>query len=255
MRHVRFMLPGSDHPKVGTLGKETIFDGQKEYPLEKVRLLAPCIPTKIICLGRNYAAHAQELGNPLPERPLLFFKPPSAVIGPGEEIVLPSSSRVDYEAELAIIIDRRCRNVRAKDAMEVLRGYTCMNDVSDREAQQWDKNWVRAKGFDTSAPLGPAVVTKDEIEGPFHVVLRLNGEIRQDGSTSDLVFSIPEIIAEITAYITLEPGDVIATGTPAGVGPLSPGDTVEVMIEGIGTLTNPVRAVSDLQKPPARKTL
>ena len=245
MRHVRFMLPGSDQPEVGQLRNGIIITEKKEFSLEKVRLLSPCTPTKIICLGRNYAAHAQELGNPLPERPLLFFKPPSAVIGPGEEIVLPPSSRVDYEAELAIIIDRRCRNVRAKNAMEVIRGYACMNDVSDREAQGWEKNWVRAKGFDTSAPLGPVIVTKDEIEGPFHVVLRLNGEIRQDGSTSDLVFSIPEIIAEITAYITLEPGDVIATGTPAGVGPLSPTDTVEVEIEGIGTLTNFVRAVSD----------
>jgi len=245
MRHVRFMLPGSDQPEVGQLRNGIIITEKKEFSLEKVRLLSPCTPTKIICLGRNYAAHAQELGNPLPERPLLFFKPPSAVIGPGEEIVLPPSSRVDYEAELAIIIDRRCRNVRAKNAMEVIRGYACMNDVSDREAQGWEKNWVRAKGFDTSAPLGPVIVTKDEIEGPFHVVLRLNGEIRQDGSTSDLVFSIPEIIAEITTYITLEPGDVIATGTPAGVGPLSPTDTVEVEIEGIGTLTNFVRAASD----------
>lgn len=245
MRHVRFMLPGSDQPEAGQLRNGIIIKGKTEFSPEKVRLLSPCTPTKIICLGRNYAAHAQELGNPLPERPLLFFKPPSAVIGPGEEIVLPPSSRVDYEAELAIIIDRRCRNVRAKDAMEVIHGYTCMNDVSDREAQKWDKNWVRAKGFDTSAPLGPVIVTKDEIEGPFRVVLRLNGEIKQDGSTDDLIFSIPEIIEEITAFMTLEPGDVIATGTPAGVGPLSPGDTVEVVIEGIGALTNPVRAAFD----------
>lgn len=244
MRHVRFMLPGSNQPEMGTLRDENIITGNKEFPLEKVRLLAPCTPTKIICLGRNYAAHAQELGNPLPERPLLFFKPPSAVIGPEEEIVLPLSSRVDYEAELAVVIDRHCRNVKAKDAMEVIRGYACINDVSDREAQGWEKNWVRAKGFDTSAPLGPVIVTKDEIEGPFHVMLRLNGVIKQDGSTNDLVFSIPEIIEEITAYMSLEPGDVIATGTPAGVGPLSPGDTVEVEIEGIGTLTNFVRAVS-----------
>ncbi len=244
MRHVRFMLPGSDHPKMGTLGKETIFDEQKEYPLEKVRLLAPCIPTKIICLGRNYAAHAQELGNPVPERPLFFFKPPSAVIGPGEEIVLPPTSRVDYEAELAVVIDRRCRNVKANDAMEVIRGYTCMNDVSDRDAQKWEKNWVRAKGFDTSAPLGPMVVTPDEIGGPFHVRLRLNGEIKQDGSTHDLIFSIPEIIEEVTAFMTLEPGDVIATGTPAGVGPLAPGDLFEVEIDGIGILKNRVQAAS-----------
>jgi len=245
MRHVRFMLPGCDVPETGQLSNGIIISGNKELSLERVRLLAPCTPTKIVCLGRNYAAHAQELGNPLPERPLLFFKPPSAVIGPDDAIVLPKSSRVDYEAELAIVIDRHCRRVKAKDALEVIRGYTCMNDVSDREAQKWEKNWVRAKGFDTSAPLGPMVVTPDEIEGPFHVQLRLNGEIKQDGYTSDLIFSIPDIIEEITAYMSLEPGDVVATGTPAGVGPLSPGDTVEVEIEGIGTLTNTVRAVSD----------
>jgi 2-keto-4-pentenoate hydratase/2-oxohepta-3-ene-1,7-dioic acid hydratase in catechol pathway len=172
---------------------------------------------------------------------MLFLKPPSSVIGPGEAIVLPKSARVDYEAELALVIGRRCRNVSAREAMEVILGYTCLNDVSDREAQGWEKNWVRAKGFDTSAPLGPVIVTKDEIGEPFHVVLRLNGEVRQDGTTRDLLFPIPRLIEEITSVMTLEEGDVIATGTPAGVGPLSPGDIVEVEIEGIGILRNPVR--------------
>ena len=240
MRRVRFLQPGSNHPEIGSLHDEVITTQGSEYALDEVRLLAPCIPTKIVCLGRNYAAHAQEMGNEIPKRPMLFFKPPSAVIGSEEEIVLPSSSQVDHEAELAVVIGQRCRNVRAKDAMVVIFGYTCMNDVSDREAQKWERNWVRAKGFDTSAPLGPVIVTKDEIEGPFHVMLRLNGEIKQDGSTQDLIFSIPQIIEEISALMTLEPGDVIATGTPAGVGPLVPGDSVEVEIEGIGILRNRV---------------
>jgi 2-keto-4-pentenoate hydratase/2-oxohepta-3-ene-1,7-dioic acid hydratase in catechol pathway len=171
----------------------------------------------------------------------LFFKPPSAVIGPNDEIVLPKSSLIHHEAELAVVIGTRCRNVSADEAMSVVLGYTCMNDVSDREAQKWDKNWVRAKGFDTSAPLGPMIVTADEIEGPFHVMSRVNGEIRQDGSTADFIFTIPELIEEITHYMTLEPGDVIATGTPAGVGPLVSGDAVEIEIEEIGILINRVR--------------
>ena len=222
-------------------GQSVLVEG-KEFRLDRVRILPPCTPTKIICLGRNYAKHAAEMGNVVPDRPLLFFKPPSAVIGPNESIVLPRSLRVDYEAELAVVIGRRCRRVKAEESLDYILGYTCMNDVSDRDAQGWDERWVRAKGFDTSAPLGPVIVTPDEIDGPFHVMLRLNGEVRQDGTTSDLVFAIPEIIEEISSFMTLEPGDVIATGTPAGVGPLSPGDDVEVYIEGIGSLRNSVSA-------------
>jgi len=148
---------------------------------------------------------------------------------------------VHHEAELAVVIGKRCRNVSAAEAMDVILGYTCLNDISDREAQKWEKNWVRAKGFDTSAPIGPMIVTKDEIDGPFHVMLRVNGETKQDGSTRGFIFPIPVLIEEISAYMTLEPGDVIATGTPAGVGPLSAGDVVEVEIDGIGILRNPVR--------------
>ena len=241
MRLVRFLHPQFPGPMKGVLVGETIKVDEEAVPLSDARLLSPCTPTKIICLGRNYAAHAKELGNEVPERPLFFFKPPSAVIGPEEEIVLPASPRCDYEAELAVVIKKRCRNVKAKDAMEVIGGYTCMNDVTDRATQKWEKNWVRAKGFDTSAPLGPVIVTPDELEGPFHVTSRVNGELRQDGTTADLIFTIPEIIAEITARITLEEGDVIATGTPPGVGPLHHGDIVEVEIEGIGILRNRVR--------------
>ena len=241
MRLVRFLDAISQLPVSGRLEGNMIVSPSGNLPVEEVHLLSPCTPTKIVCVGRNYAAHAAELGNEVPERPLLFFKPPSAVIGPNDEIVLPRSDLVHHEAELAVVIGTRCRNVSAQEAMGVILGYTCMNDVSDREAQKWDKNWVRAKGFDTSAPLGPIIVTKDEIEGPFHVMSRVNGEVRQDGSTRDFIFSIPALIEEISTYMTLEPGDVIATGTPAGVGPLVSGDIVEVEIEGIGVLRNSVR--------------
>ena len=241
MRLVRFLDPDSQLPVSGKLEGNMIVSASGSLPVEEANLLSPCTPTKIVCVGRNYAAHAAELGNEVPERPLLFFKPPSALIGPNDEIVLPKSSLVHHEAELAVVIGTRCRNVAAQEAMSVVLGYTCMNDVSDREAQKWDKNWVRAKGFDTSAPLGPMIVTPDEIEGPFHVMSRVNGEIRQDGSTADFIFPIPALIEEITRYMTLEPGDVIATGTPSGVGPLVSGDIVEVEIERIGVLRNSVR--------------
>lgn len=240
MRLVRYRLSEDDSPRTGELLGERVVSAQGAYALADVALLPPCTPTKLICVGRNYAAHAEELGHEIPETPLLFFKPPSAVIGPEEEILLPNSAEVHYEAELAVVIGQRCRDVPAAGAMDVVLGFTCMNDVSDRVAQRWEKNWVRAKGFDTSAPLGPVVVTPDEVAEPFHVQLRLNGDIRQDGWTSALLFPIPRLIETISSIMTLEPGDVIATGTPAGVGPLSSGDVVEVIIEGIGTLRNPV---------------
>ncbi len=242
MRLVRFR-PGPGKPVLaGTLKGEAVVAGGRSYALESVTLVAPCTPTKLVCVGRNYAAHAKELGNEVPEEPLLFFKPPSAVIGPGEEIVLPAGPDVHYEAELAVVIGTRCRHISARDAGRVILGYTCLNDVSDRTAQKWEKNWVRAKGFDTSAPLGPVIVTPDEATEPFHVRLRLNGQVRQDGSTSAFIFPIPKLIETITAFMTLEPGDVIATGTPEGVGPLHSGDVVEVEIDGIGRLRNSVRA-------------
>lgn len=240
MRHVRFLLPAEATPRRGILRDESVESDGASYPLADIRLAAPCTPTKIICVGRNYAAHARELGNEVPEHPLLFLKPPSAVIGPGEPIERPDSPEVHHEAELAVVIGERCRRVPAAEAMSVVFGYTCMNDVSDRSAQRWEKNWVRAKAFDTSAPLGPAIVPRDEIEGPFHVVCRVNGQVRQDGWTRDFLFDLPTLIETISAVMTLEPGDVIATGTPAGVGPLVQGDVVEVEIDGIGILRNPV---------------
>ncbi|MGC9529600.1 MAG: fumarylacetoacetate hydrolase family protein [Candidatus Bipolaricaulaceae bacterium] len=213
----------------------------RSWPLGGIRLHPPVLPTKIVCVGRNYAAHAHELGRSIPDRPLLFFKPPSALVGPDQPVVLPPSRRVDYEGELAVVIGRRCRRVPARCALEVVLGYTCLNDVTDRQAQQWEQNWVRAKGFDTACPLGPWMATPEELAFPLVVETRVNGELRQRGSTDEFMFSIPEIIAEVSRVMTLEVGDVIATGTPPGVGPLSPGDTVEVEISGIGTLRNPVQ--------------
>ena len=241
MHLVRFVHPTSGLSLAGTLIGSSIQVGADTFAVDDVRLLAPCVPTKIVCVGRNYAGHAKELGNEVPENPLLFLKPPSAVIGPEDTIVLPSSEQVHYEAELAVVIGKRCRNVAAADAGGFILGYTCMNDVSDRVAQRWETNWVRAKAFDTSAPLGPAILPHSEASQPFHVTLRLNGEIRQDGSTSDLFFSIPILIETISAIMTLEPGDVIATGTPAGVGELHSGDIVEVALDGIGVLRNRVQ--------------
>ncbi len=241
MHWVRFVHPGTGLPLTGEMVESEIRVNGESFSIEAVKLLAPCVPTKIVCVGRNYADHAKELGNKVPDKPLLFLKPPSAVIGSGDAIVLPDSEQVHYEAELAVVIGKRCRHVSARQAGDVILGYTCMNDVSDRIAQKWETNWVRAKAFDTSAPLGPAILPHRGDPGPFHVTLRLNGELRQDGSTSDLFFSIPSLIETISSFMTLEPGDIIATGTPAGVGELHSGDTVEVDIEGIGTLRNVVQ--------------
>ena len=244
MRLVRFRLPDDPAPKAGELIDRLVHYSGGRVALEDVLLLAPCTPSKIVCVGRNYAAHAKELGNEVPDQPLLFLKPPSAVIGPNETIELPESPTVHYEAELAVVIAKRCRRVSASRAMEYVLGYTCLNDISDRDAQSWERSWVRAKAFDTSAPIGPVIVTRDEGDGPFRVQLRVNGELRQDGSTEAFIFGIPELIETISHIMTLEPGDLIATGTPAGVGPLSDGDVVEVAIEGVGTLRNPVSAPS-----------
>jgi 2-keto-4-pentenoate hydratase/2-oxohepta-3-ene-1,7-dioic acid hydratase in catechol pathway len=216
--------------------------GRRIASLEQVRLLAPAAPTKIVAVGRNYAEHAAEFGNSPPPEPLLFLKPPSAVIAPGEAIVLPSLSRqVDHEAELAVVIGRRCRRVRREDALDYVLGYTCANDVTARDLQKRDGQWARAKGFDTFCPLGPWVVTGLDPAG-LEVVGRVNGETRQHGYTRDFLFPLPVLIEYASAAMTLEPGDVLLTGTPAGVGPLHAGDTVEIEVSGIGVLGNPVVA-------------
>lgn len=252
MKHVRLVHPTTGQPASGVLKDELIQSDGGLFSTQDVRLLAPCTPTKIICVGRNYVDHAKELGNPVPEKPMLFLKPPSAVIGPEDPIVLPDSDEVHFEGELAVVIGRTCRHVSASDAPGVIFGYTCLNDVSDRVAQRWEKNWVRAKAFDTSAPLGPVVVTPDEIAEPFRIRTRRNGDVCQDGSTRDLIFPISLLIETISSVMTLMAGDVIATGTPAGVGPLAAGDVVEVEIDGIGILRNPVQAG---RMPPRRARL
>jgi 2-keto-4-pentenoate hydratase/2-oxohepta-3-ene-1,7-dioic acid hydratase in catechol pathway len=232
---------GSDQVQVlrGTFFEDPLPTGE-QIPLDDVRLLAPVLPSKVVCVGKNYAAHAAEFGMEVPEEPLLFLKPSTAVIGPGDPIgLLPVSRRVDYEGELAVVIGRIAKNVRAEDASRFILGFTCANDVTLRDLQKTDDQWCRAKGFDGSCPLGPWVETEVD---PTDVVVetRLNGEVRQHASTADLVFGVATLIEYITTFMTLLPGDVLLTGTPEGVGKLASGDTVEVEVEGVGTLMNPV---------------
>ncbi len=215
--------------------------GQR-YRRDEVRLLAPCRPSKIVAIGLNYRSHAEEMGNPLPETPLIFLKPSTAVIGPDEEIVYPTmSSRVDFEGELAVVIGKLARRVSAERALDHVFGYTCFNDVTARDLQTKDGQWTRAKGFDTFAAIGPHIETDLD---PADVTLetRLNGDVKQHGNTDDLIFAVPEIIAFVSSVMTLLPGDVIATGTPGGIGPMQVGDTVEVELGGIGVLRNRVAA-------------
>lgn len=209
-------------------------------PLAQVKLLAPVTPTKIVCVGRNYAEHAAELGNEVPPEPLIFLKPPSSLIGPNDPIVHPAiSERVDHEGELAVVIGQRCRNLAEDDALGVIFGYTVANDVTARDLQRRDGQWTRGKGFDTFCPVGPWIDTAYE-PAQRQVRCLVNDVVRQDGNTALLIYSIANVLAYVTRFMTLEPGDLLLTGTPAGVGPLQPGDTVTVEVEGLGTLTNPV---------------
>ncbi len=214
--------------------------GGDPIPLAEVRLLAPVIPrSKLIGIGRNYADHAKEFGNEVPAEPMMFMVPNTAVIGPGDPVVIPrGSATVDYEGELAVVIGKICKDVREDAALECVWGYTCANDVSERTWQRGDGQWARAKGFDTSKPLGPWIVT-DLDPSALRLVTRRDGQIVQDGSTADLVHGVAKLIAYASAHFTLLPGDVILTGTPAGVGPVTPGQRVSVEIEGIGVLDNP----------------
>ncbi|WP_328992392.1 fumarylacetoacetate hydrolase family protein [Kribbella sp. NBC_01245] len=258
MRIARFSV--DDEPKYGIVetddpdgleGTVALLDSDPLYrpvqftgerlPLADVRLLAPVIPrSKVVCVGRNYAAHAAELGNDVPTEPLIFLKPNTSVIGPRDGIVYPEqTNEVHFEGELAIVIGRICRDVPKERVNEVIFGYTVANDVTARDLQKSDGQWARAKGFDTFCPLGPWITTELDVSD-VRVTTTLNGEIRQDGRTSQFIFDIPEVLAYITSFTTLLPGDVVLTGTPAGVGPMLPGDEVSVSIEGIGTLTNKV---------------
>src|SRR5919109_3298861 len=233
---------GSDEVQVlrGTFFEDPLPTGEV-VPLDDVHLLAPVLPSKLVCVGKNYAAHAAEFGMEVPEEPLLFLKPSTAVIGPTDPIqLLPISRRVDYEGELAVVIGRLAGGVRAEDAGKYVLGYTCANDVTLRDLQKADDQWTRAKGFDGSCPLGPWIET-DLDPTDVLVQTRLNGEVRQQASTSDMVFGVATLIEHITTFMTLLPGDAILTGTPEGVGRLADGDVVEVEVDGVGTLRNGVR--------------
>jgi len=209
-------------------------------PLTDAKLLAPSQPSKIICVGRNYAAHAKEHNAEVPELPLIFFKPPSSINNPNDAIILPhQSQQVEHEAELVVVIGKRGRNIIAEDAKEHVLGYSIGNDVTARDIQRADRLWTRGKGFDTFAPFGPWIDTEFDPADAV-VTCRVNGQMRQMASTRDMVFSVGTIIAFISSVMTLEPGDLIFTGTPAGVGTLADGDVVEVDIEGLGVLSNPV---------------
>jgi 2-keto-4-pentenoate hydratase/2-oxohepta-3-ene-1,7-dioic acid hydratase in catechol pathway len=211
-----------------------------EIPLAAAALAAPVAPAKIVCVGLNYRAHAAEMGHPLPAEPVIFLKPPTACIGPWATIVRPPESRrVDHEAELAVVIGRRTRSVTPPEAAAAILGYTCANDVTARDLQARDGQWTRAKSFDTFCPLGPWVVAGID-PADLAVEAYVNGERRQASRTSDLIFGPRELVSFVSGVMTLEPGDVVLTGTPAGVGPLAAGDTVEIRIEGIGSLVNPV---------------
>jgi 2-keto-4-pentenoate hydratase/2-oxohepta-3-ene-1,7-dioic acid hydratase in catechol pathway len=240
----------TDDPE-GLVGTVNVLDSDPLYrpvqftgerlQLADVRLLAPVIPrSKVVCVGRNYAAHAQELGNDVPEQPLIFLKPNTSVIGPRDGIVYPEqTSDLHFEGELAIVIGRICRDLPKERANEVIFGYTVANDVTARDLQKTDGQWARAKGYDTFCPLGPWISTELDASD-LRVSTELNGEPKQDGRTSQFIFDIPEVLAYITSFTTLLPGDVVLTGTPAGVGPMLPGDEVSVSVEGVGTLTNKV---------------
>ncbi|ERH12087.1 MAG: 2-keto-4-pentenoate hydratase/2-oxohepta-3-ene-1,7-dioic acid hydratase (catechol pathway) [halophilic archaeon J07HB67] len=241
MRHARFRDPAGA-VRTGVYHGETVVAADQEYDLADpgVRLLPPCEPEKIVCVGRNYAAHAAERDADVPDRPLLFLKPPNTVAPPGATTPLPAGKTVEHEAELAAVIGTQARNVTSEAATDYLAGFTCLNDVSNRDDQNREQNWVRGKAFDGAAPLGPCVAEPDHVPRDASVELEVNGNRVQSGSRERLVFDVPELIAEVTSYLTLEPGDVIATGTPAGVGPLSDGDHVGVHVEGVGTLEHDV---------------
>jgi 2-keto-4-pentenoate hydratase/2-oxohepta-3-ene-1,7-dioic acid hydratase in catechol pathway len=228
---------GTPYSHLGHLNSPSILDGET-YTLDQVKLLAPCLPSKVVCLGLNYRSHIEEMKLPTPQVPLIFLKPSTSVIGPEDNIILPHGwQRIDYEGELGVVIGRRAKDISEDAARQYVLGYTCVNDVSDRRAQAADGQWTRAKGYDTFAPIGPWIETEANPED-LKLETYLNGEQRQSTSTSDLLFGVPKLINFISGIMTLLPGDVIATGTPSGVGPMKPGDVVEVRIENIGTLKN-----------------
>lgn len=218
--------------------------GSEVTTLKEATLLAPCQPSKIIALGLNYRDHAREVGMAIPKEPLLFLKPSTSVIGPEEKIIYPTmSTQVDYEAELGAVIRKRCKNVPINSAKDSILGYTCFNDVTARDLQKIDRQWTRAKGFDTFAPIGPWIVT-DVDPYKLKVESYLNGELKQSSTTDNLIFNCYQLLSFISHIMTLLPGDIIATGTPSGIGPMHVGDRIDIVIEGIGTLTNYVEKIA-----------
>ncbi len=225
----------------------------QQHNLDEIRVLAPSVPSKIAAVGLNYYSHADEVKMPIPAEPLLFLKPPTSVIGPQDNIVYPDSSeRVDYEAELGVVIKTRAYHVPPDRALDYVLGYTCFNDVTARDLQKRDGQWTRAKSFDTFSAIGPYIETELD---PSNVTVEsyLNGELKQRGNTSDLIFPVPKLISFISRVMTLLPGDVIATGTPSGIGPMNPGDTIEIRVEGIGTLRNRVVKITKPEVQPDMK--
>jgi len=240
VQHVRFRDPAGS-VRCGEWTDGDVRFAGRTYDVGDVDVLPPVEPSKVVCIGLNYAAHAAEGGFDVPDRPMLFLKAPNALAGHGDTVTLPASrERVDYEAEFGVVIGEQCRNVAAEDAMDVVAGYTAVNDISNRDDQEVEQNWVRGKAFDNSAPMGPTVADPEDVPDGAAIELRVNGETKQSSSIDDLIFDVPTLVEEITELVTLERGDVVSTGTPAGIGPLSDGDRVEVDIEGIPTLKHGV---------------
>lgn len=242
MRVVRISVDGE--PVEGELRDDRVETDRGTFDLDEANLLAPCEPSKVVAAGKNYVDHVQEMGGDgVPGFPFLFFKPPSSIVGPGDPIVYPEgASVVHYEGELAAVIGERCRKVAADDATDVILGITCLNDVSWRDWSGREDQWVRHKGVDTFCPIGPTIQT--DFPEYVDVETRLNGEVRQSANTEGMAFAVGELVEEASHYMTLEAGDVVATGTPAGVGEVRPGDVVEVEVETVGTLRNPIVAES-----------
>ncbi|MDH3891582.1 MAG: fumarylacetoacetate hydrolase family protein [candidate division Zixibacteria bacterium] len=254
-RFVRFDNPESKSAEYGKIENDRVFaldpasgepagDADQGFALTDVKLLAPVEPSKIVCIGLNYHAHvaASQSADNAPKQPLIFLKPPSSVIGPGDAIVhTAQSERVDYEAELGVVVGRTAKNVSRRDADKFILGLTCVNDVTARDLQKKDGQWSRAKGFDTFCPVGPWIITGVDYSDVL-VEGILNGEVMQSGRTSLMIFDIPYLISYVSSIMTLYPGDLISTGTPAGIAPMKPGDEIEVRIENVGSLTNPIAA-------------
>ena len=241
-RRVRYSLDPAVSPSVSDQSAAVRYGFWGVDVPEGARLLPPCSPTKIVCVGRNYREHAKELGNEVPSEPLIFLKPPSSLVAHGDAIVYPAlSQRVDYEGELGVIIGTRARNVHPDQAWNCIAGFTCVNDITARDLQKKDGQWTRGKGFDTFCAAGPWMVARDDVRFPdLRVRTWLNGELKQDGSVEDMLFTLQAIIAYVSSFMTLEPGDLLATGTPPGVGPMEPGARIAVEIDGIGRLENRV---------------